>query len=144
MHVNFHPGPLLHYVHSVFQEMKGNFVNDDHKKLLVLLVAVLSVLHENNVGLFVVQFKPAVLCTTRQDFRKNGSVYEITGLLPGNYSVHVKANSLAGDGDYTPKAYFLITASTLSTVFTHFLPLEVCITVMLSLYSIYFSSISQF
>ncbi|XP_076235899.1 insulin-like receptor-like [Calliopsis andreniformis] len=51
----------------------------------------------------------ATACITRTDFIKAGKSYVINDLLqPGNYSVKVRASSLAGYGAYTPAKYFYI------------------------------------
>lgn len=54
------------------------------------------------------QYKPTVVCITRRDFTKAGNSYILKELPSGNYSVKVRATSLAGYGDYTQVKYFYI------------------------------------
>ncbi|XP_043252983.1 insulin-like receptor isoform X2 [Colletes gigas] len=53
-------------------------------------------------------YKPTVICITRRDFTKAGKSYVLKGLQAGNYSVKVRATSLAGNGAYTQVKYFYI------------------------------------
>ncbi|XP_034171540.2 insulin-like receptor-like isoform X1 [Osmia lignaria lignaria] len=53
-------------------------------------------------------YKPTVVCITRRDFTKAGNLYVLKELPSGNYSVKVRATSLAGYGDYTQVKYFYI------------------------------------
>jgi hypothetical protein len=49
-----------------------------------------------------------VECITRSQFLNNGSSYKLQKLPPGNYSLRVRAMSLAGYGEYTELRYFYI------------------------------------
>ncbi|XP_043602094.1 insulin-like receptor isoform X3 [Bombus pyrosoma] len=51
---------------------------------------------------------PTVVCITRRDFTKAGNSYVLKELSAGNYSVKVRATSLAGNGAYTHAKYFYI------------------------------------
>ncbi|KDR13786.1 hypothetical protein L798_12081, partial [Zootermopsis nevadensis] len=53
-------------------------------------------------------YSPMVECITRSQFLNNGSSYKLHKLQPGNYSLRVRAMSLAGYGDYTEPRYFYI------------------------------------
>ncbi|CAK9825863.1 Insulin-like receptor [Anthophora retusa] len=53
-------------------------------------------------------YKPTVVCITRRDFMKAGNSYVLKELPSGNYSVKVRATSLAGYGAYTQVKYFYI------------------------------------
>ncbi|XP_061926885.1 insulin-like peptide receptor isoform X1 [Apis cerana] len=53
-------------------------------------------------------YKPTVVCITRRDFTKAGNSYVLKELPAGNYSVKVRATSLAGNGAYTHVKYFYI------------------------------------
>ncbi|OAD57588.1 Insulin-like receptor [Eufriesea mexicana] len=53
-------------------------------------------------------YKPTVVCTTRLDFAQAGNRYVLKELPAGNYSVKVRATSLAGYGAYTNVKYFYI------------------------------------
>lgn len=53
-------------------------------------------------------YSPLVECITRNQFLNNGSSYKLQKLPPGNYSLRVRAMSLAGYGDYTQPRYFCI------------------------------------
>ncbi|XP_069673154.1 insulin-like receptor isoform X2 [Periplaneta americana] len=53
-------------------------------------------------------YSPMVECITRSQFLNNGSSYRLQKLQPGNYSLRVRAMSLAGYGDYTEPRYFYI------------------------------------
>ncbi|KAK2579468.1 hypothetical protein KPH14_010782 [Odynerus spinipes] len=55
--------------------------------------------------------KATVVCITRRDFTKAGNSYVLKDLPPGNYSVKVRATSLAGNGAYTEAKYFFIKES---------------------------------
>jgi hypothetical protein len=57
------------------------------------------------------QYSPMVECITRSQFLNNGSSYKLQKLPPGNYSLRVRAMSLAGYGDYTEPRYFFIKVS---------------------------------
>ncbi|KAL0128719.1 hypothetical protein PUN28_003826 [Cardiocondyla obscurior] len=52
--------------------------------------------------------KPTVVCITRRDFANMGNSYVLKELPSGNYSVKVRATSLAGNGAYTEIQYFHI------------------------------------
>ncbi|XP_036146603.1 insulin-like receptor [Monomorium pharaonis] len=52
--------------------------------------------------------KATVVCITRRDFVKNGNSYTLKELSAGNYSIKVRATSLAGNGEYTEVKYFFI------------------------------------
>lgn len=56
----------------------------------------------------IVQIKPTVVCITRRDFTNAGNSYLLKDLPAGNYSVKVRATSLAGNGAYTELQYFYI------------------------------------
>lgn len=65
--------------------------------------------HLNTVFLFyIVQIKTTVVCITRRDFTNAGNSYILKDLPAGNYSVKVRATSLAGYGAYTEVKYFYI------------------------------------
>lgn len=49
-----------------------------------------------------------MVCITRRDFTKAGNSYVLKELPAGNYSVKVRATSLAGNGAYTHVKYFYI------------------------------------
>ncbi|XP_050440178.1 insulin-like receptor [Adelges cooleyi] len=51
---------------------------------------------------------PSIKCITRQQFNKSGGSYILSSLLPGNYSFRVRAQSLAGYGEYTSYKYYNI------------------------------------
>ncbi|XP_014476872.1 PREDICTED: insulin-like peptide receptor isoform X2 [Dinoponera quadriceps] len=52
--------------------------------------------------------KPTVVCITRRDFTNAGNSYLLKDLPAGNYSVKVRATSLAGNGAYTELRYFYV------------------------------------
>ncbi|XP_024944809.1 insulin-like receptor isoform X2 [Cephus cinctus] len=52
--------------------------------------------------------KATVVCITRRDFVNGGKSYLLKDLPPGNYSIKVRATSLAGNGAYTEVKYFYI------------------------------------
>ncbi|XP_011864735.1 PREDICTED: insulin-like receptor isoform X2 [Vollenhovia emeryi] len=52
--------------------------------------------------------KATVVCITRRDFAEMGNLYVLKELPTGNYSVKVRATSLAGNGAYTEIKYFSI------------------------------------
>ncbi|XP_058788861.1 insulin-like receptor [Phymastichus coffea] len=54
------------------------------------------------------------VCITGDQFREQGNSHTLTNLLPGNYSVRVRATSFAGNGGYTVLKTFLIPESNLS------------------------------
>ncbi|XP_069673156.1 insulin-like peptide receptor isoform X2 [Periplaneta americana] len=54
------------------------------------------------------EYSPIVECITRSQFLNNGSSYRLRGLQPGNYSLRVRAMSLAGYGDFTEPRFFYI------------------------------------
>jgi hypothetical protein len=54
------------------------------------------------------QYSPMVECISRSQFINNGSSYKLQKLPPGNYSLRVRAMSLAGYGEYTEPRYFYI------------------------------------
>nr|QIS94309.1 insulin receptor 1a [Pyrrhocoris apterus] len=62
-------------------------------------------------------YKPTVECITQKHFSESGYVYHLNNLSPGNYSLRVRAASLAGKGDYTPYKYFVIEESSFSILF---------------------------
>lgn len=49
-----------------------------------------------------------MVCITRRDFTNGGKSYLLKDLPAGNYSVKVRATSLAGNGAYTELKYFSI------------------------------------
>lgn len=49
-----------------------------------------------------------MVCITRRDFANMGNSYVLKELPTGNYSVKVRATSLAGNGAYTEVKYFYI------------------------------------
>lgn len=55
-----------------------------------------------------VPLKSIVECTPRSEFIKNNRSYMLVNLSPGNYSLRVRATSLAGNGNYTETRYFYI------------------------------------
>ncbi|XP_011696536.1 PREDICTED: insulin-like receptor [Wasmannia auropunctata] len=62
-----------------------------------------------------------VVCITRRDFANMGNSYVLKNLPAGNYSVKVRATSLAGNGAYTEVKYFYISEhGTLSTFWIFF------------------------
>lgn len=62
-----------------------------------------------------------MVCITRREFTKAGNSYVLKELPSGNYSVKVRATSLAGYGSYTQVKYFYIEErNTLSTVWVVF------------------------
>nr|ANZ55075.1 insulin receptor 1b [Pyrrhocoris apterus]QIS94310.1 insulin receptor 1b [Pyrrhocoris apterus] len=85
-------------------------------------------------------YKPTVECTTRKEFVNSGNVYHLKKLGPGNYSLRIRASSLAGHGAYTPYTYFVIeedssfaTFYIVSTVSVIFLGILVIVITMLFL-----------
>ena len=62
----------------------------------------------NGMCFFILQYSPMVECITRNQFLNNGCSYKLQKLPPGNYSLRVRAMSLAGYGDYTQPHYFCI------------------------------------
>ncbi|XP_054719002.1 insulin-like peptide receptor [Uloborus diversus] len=54
-------------------------------------------------------FKPILICITRSAFLEHGG-FHISDLSPGNYSLRVRATSLAGRGNWTHNIYFVISA----------------------------------
>uniref|UniRef100_A0A1B6DYS9 Tyrosine-protein kinase receptor n=1 Tax=Clastoptera arizonana TaxID=38151 RepID=A0A1B6DYS9_9HEMI len=52
--------------------------------------------------------KPTVECITRKQFQNKNNSYTLKNLAPGNYSVRLRATSLADNGKYTPIQYFFI------------------------------------
>ncbi|XP_048513218.1 insulin-like receptor [Athalia rosae] len=52
--------------------------------------------------------KSLIVCMTRQEFLQNGQMYVLRGLPAGNYSLKLRATSLAGNGAYTATKYFYI------------------------------------
>lgn len=54
------------------------------------------------------QIKATVVCITRRDFTNAGNSYLLKDLPAGNYTVKVRATSLAGNGAYTEVKYFYI------------------------------------
>lgn len=82
-------------------------------------VSILQQFCEQRIILF--QYKPTVVCITRRDFTKAGNSYVLKELPAGNYSVKVRATSLAGYGAYTHVKYFYIEErNTLSTFWVIF------------------------
>ncbi|XP_076760117.1 insulin-like receptor-like [Xylocopa sonorina] len=84
-------------------------------------------------------YKPTVACITRRDFTKAGNAYVLKELLPpGNYSVKVRATSLAGNGNYTHVKYFYIeernTYSTFWIVFWFLLLASVMVLILVLFY----------
>ncbi|KAI4497351.1 hypothetical protein M0802_007598 [Mischocyttarus mexicanus] len=59
------------------------------------------------------QIKATVVCITRRDFNASGNTYYLKDLPPGNYSIKVRATSLAGNGNYTQPLYFFIKESSI-------------------------------
>lgn len=57
------------------------------------------------------QYKPTVECITRKQYMGWDGSYTLKNLQPGNYSLRLRATSLAGNGAYTPIKYFLIEVS---------------------------------
>ncbi|XP_074000153.1 insulin-like receptor isoform X2 [Rhodnius prolixus] len=53
-------------------------------------------------------FKPTVECITRKHFQIAGNAHLLSNLHPGNYSLRLRASSLAGVGEYTSFKYFSI------------------------------------
>lgn len=58
-------------------------------------------------------------CITRKEHQKAKYEYKIHRLPPGNYSIRVKAQSLAGDGSYTDRTYFYIAMPGSSSTIIH-------------------------
>lgn len=56
----------------------------------------------------LLQFKPTVECITRKHFQIAGNAHLLSNLHPGNYSLRLRASSLAGVGEYTSFKYFSI------------------------------------
>ncbi|XP_011648405.1 insulin-like peptide receptor isoform X2 [Pogonomyrmex barbatus] len=52
--------------------------------------------------------KATVACITRRDFVNMGNSYVLKDLPAGNYSVKIRATSLAGNGAYTEVQYFYV------------------------------------
>lgn len=52
-----------------------------------------------------------IICVTRREFTRRGNSYILKDLSAGNYSVKVRATSLAGNGAYTKVEYFIIPES---------------------------------
>ncbi|EFN89247.1 Insulin-like receptor [Harpegnathos saltator] len=52
--------------------------------------------------------KPTVVCITRRDFTNAGNSYVLKDLPAGNYSIKVRATSLAGNGAYSELRIFYI------------------------------------
>ncbi|XP_067209270.1 insulin-like receptor isoform X2 [Linepithema humile] len=55
--------------------------------------------------------KSMIICVTRREFTKRDNSYILKDLSAGNYSVKVRATSLAGNGAYTEVKYFYIPES---------------------------------
>ncbi|KAG8301029.1 hypothetical protein J6590_062770 [Homalodisca vitripennis] len=53
-------------------------------------------------------YKPQIVCITRRKFHNLSKSYILKDLSPGNYSVKVRATSLAGNGNYTESVNFYI------------------------------------
>jgi len=69
----------------------------------------------------IAQIKATVVCITRRDFTNAGNSYILKDLPAGNYSVKIRATSLAGYGAYTEVKYFYIEEyGTLSTFWIFF------------------------
>jgi len=52
-----------------------------------------------------------IICVTRREFTRRANSYILKDLSAGNYSVKVRATSLAGNGAYTEVKYFYIPES---------------------------------
>ncbi|XP_012136523.2 insulin-like receptor-like isoform X2 [Megachile rotundata] len=78
----------------------------------------------------ILTYNPTVVCITRRDFTKEGNSYVLKELPSGNYSVKVRATSLAGYGDYTQVKYFYIEERNTIGVFWLIFWLLLCGTVM--------------
>nr|CAD7259749.1 unnamed protein product [Timema shepardi] len=52
--------------------------------------------------------KPQIECIPASEFQKSHKEYLLKRVAPGNYSIQVRATSLAGHGQYTPKRYIYI------------------------------------
>lgn len=87
------------------------------------------------------QYKPMVICITRRNFTKEGKSYVLRGLHAGNYSVKVRATSLAGIGDCTEVKYFYIeernTLNSFWVIFWLMLCMTMLLLVALFLYYVY-------
>uniref|UniRef100_A0A1B6KAQ3 Tyrosine-protein kinase receptor n=1 Tax=Graphocephala atropunctata TaxID=36148 RepID=A0A1B6KAQ3_9HEMI len=53
-------------------------------------------------------YKPTVECITRRQYQNMSKSYILKNLGPGNYTVKVRATSLAGNGNYTESVNFYI------------------------------------
>lgn len=83
-------------------------------------------------------YKPTVVCITRRDFTKAGNSYVLKELPAGNYSVKVRATSLAGNGAYTHVKYFYIEErNTMNTFWIVFWLLFCAVLAALSLVAFY-------
>nr|XP_031833558.1 insulin-like receptor [Nomia melanderi] len=86
-------------------------------------------------------YKPMVICITRRNFTKEGKSYVLRGLHAGNYSVKVRATSLAGIGDCTEVKYFYIeernTLNSFWVIFWLMLCMTMLLLVALFLYYVY-------
>ncbi|GIY56893.1 insulin receptor [Caerostris extrusa] len=53
------------------------------------------------------EYKPLPVCITQMEYQKRMG-YSFYDLLPGNYSLRLRATSLAGNGNWTSPVYFII------------------------------------
>ncbi|GIY26330.1 insulin receptor [Caerostris darwini] len=53
------------------------------------------------------EYKPLPVCITQMEYQKRMG-YSFYDLLPGNYSLRLRATSLAGNGNWTSSVYFII------------------------------------
>ncbi|KOC66875.1 Insulin-like receptor [Habropoda laboriosa] len=72
-------------------------------------------------------YKATLVCITRQNFTKARNSYFLKELPSGNYSVRVRATSLAGNGEYTQEKYFYIEERNTVNVFWIVFSLVLCV-----------------
>ena len=82
----------------------GNFMRLKVAHMLQCLCLTPSMLFLS--GIFV--FQELHLCVSRRHYALERGC-RLRGLLPGNYSVRVRATSLAGNGSWTEATYFYVT-----------------------------------
>lgn len=88
--------------------------------------------------LYIVQIKATVVCVPRRDFVKTNNSYILKDLPTGNYSVKVRATSLAGYGEYTEVKYFDVREYGMSTTFWIFFWSLLCVIIVFGSFGMFY------
>lgn len=77
-------------------------------------------------------------CITRAEHQESNYKYTIRHLQPGNYTLRIKAQSLAGDGNYTRNVYFYIPLPSKNNTVVHVVVSVIIVLLIAAGVAIYF------